>query len=214
MRVGLLGDVHAEDVRLERALARLKNENVDDVLCVGDIADGHGDLSRTCSLLQEHKVTCVAGNHERWVLANTMRTLPLSHSVEQDEVSRVFLESLPATLSFDTHAGTAMLCHGVGDDDMAVLRRDTRGYGLQALPLREHQLNEALSFMLCGHTHERMVRELPGLTVVNAGTLHREFDAGFAIVDFAKCEVQWFRFDGDQLHVCDLEPLPVPRPMR
>ncbi len=192
---------------------RLRQEDVDQVLCVGDIADGHGDLTRTCGLLQEHEVTCVAGNHERWVLGETMRSLPFAHSVAEDALSRTFLASLPPTVRIETRAGTAMLCHGVGEDDMAILRRDTRGYGLQALPIREHQLDEELSFMLCGHTHERMVRALPGITVINAGTLHREFDAGFAVVDFEGCEVHWFAVNEEGVTPTDVEPLPLPRPI-
>ncbi|RZO29019.1 MAG: metallophosphoesterase, partial [SAR116 cluster bacterium] len=43
-RIGIIGDVHAEHRRLETALRVLKDEQVDVVLCTGDLADGRGDL--------------------------------------------------------------------------------------------------------------------------------------------------------------------------
>ena len=59
-----------------------------------------------------------------------------------------------------------MLCHGVGTDDEAWLLPDTRGYALQDIPtLRELMLDDDVRFMIGGHTHERMVRVFPGLTV-------------------------------------------------
>ena len=47
---GLIGDVHQEDGLLDRVLDYLEATRVDSLLCVGDIADGRGDLMR-CRLL-------------------------------------------------------------------------------------------------------------------------------------------------------------------
>ncbi len=44
--MGLLGDVHAEDLRLEVALAWFRTE-VDEIACVGDVVDGLGS-DETC----------------------------------------------------------------------------------------------------------------------------------------------------------------------
>lgn len=51
MRLGLIGDVHAEDERLAAALEVFAAERVDRALCTGDVVDGHGDIDRTCALL-------------------------------------------------------------------------------------------------------------------------------------------------------------------
>ena len=68
MKLGLIGDVHAEDDALAQALAHFREERVDHVLCVGDIADGQGDLERCVALLEEVKALTVRGNHDRWLL--------------------------------------------------------------------------------------------------------------------------------------------------
>lgn len=208
--VGVLGDVHAEDAAVALALDAL--HDVDAVLCVGDIVDGKGDLERTVALLQERNVVCVAGNHERWFLAGTMRGVPDAHLNSSDAV-REFFAGLPRTLRLPTVAGNLMLCHAVGDDDMAELRSDTRGYALQALDgLRELWLDPELTFMVAGHTHERMVRAFPGLVVVNAGTLRREAP-GFVRIDFGEKKVRFFDLrDGAVVEVGEVE-LPDPMPL-
>lgn len=208
--VGVLGDVHAEDVAVELALNALRD--VDAVLCVGDIVDGKGDLERTVALLEDHGVICVAGNHERWFLAGTMRGVPDAHVTSSDAV-RTFFAGLPRTLRLPTVAGNLMLCHAVGDDDMAELRSDTRGYALQAIEgLRELWLDPELTYMVAGHTHERMVRAFPGLVAINAGTLRREAP-GFIRIDFEKKKVRYFDLrDGAVVEAGEVElvdPLPL-----
>lgn len=208
--VGVLGDVHAEDANLERALDALGE--VDAVLCVGDIVDGPGDLERTVALLRERGVICVAGNHERWFLAGTMRGVPDAHLDASDAV-RAFFAELPRTRRLSTASGSLLLCHGVGEDDMAELRSETKGYALAAIEgLRELWLDPDLTYMVAGHTHERMVRAFPGLVVINAGTLRREAP-GFVRLDFEKREVRCFDLHGGDVVEAASFALPEPLPV-
>ena len=188
-RLGVIGDVHCESKTLGRVLAALETMGVDAILCVGDLVDGPGDADSTLATLEAREVQCVAGNHERWFLDGEQRSLD-NATHEINEVSRTFIESLPRGRQYATPGGIALLCHGVGDDDEAWLKPDTRGYALQDIPtLRELMLDENIQFMLCGHTHERMVRVFPGLTVLNAGTIHRNFEQTFMVVDFGAMRV-------------------------
>ena len=41
-RLGVIGDVHAEDIRLELALNHLQANGVDQIICPGDVVDGIG----------------------------------------------------------------------------------------------------------------------------------------------------------------------------
>ncbi len=109
---------------------------------------------------------------------------------EISDASRAFIEALPRTRRYSTPAGGALLCHGVGEDDEAWLLPDTRGYALQDMPtLRELMLDDGVQFMIGGHTHHRMVRVFPGLTVLNAGTIHRKDEQSFVVLDFAAMRV-------------------------
>jgi len=183
-RLGVIGDVHCEAETLERVLDALGSMSLEAILCVGDLVDGHGDADTTLGLLEARGVQCVAGNHERWLLSGEQRSLE-NATLEISDASRAFIEALPRTRRYSTPAGEALLCHGVGEDDEAWLLPDTRGYALQDMPtLRELMLDGEVQFMIGGHTHHRMVRVFPGLTVVNAGTIYRKDEQSFTVLDF------------------------------
>jgi predicted phosphodiesterase len=211
VRCGVIGDVHTENEVLDRVLDALAGLRVEPVLCVGDIVDGPGDANATIRSLRDRGVVCVAGNHERWFLHSERRTLQ-NATLDLAPDALAFLSSLPAQRRFSTPAGQMLLCHGVGSEDEAWLRPDTRGYALREIgSLHELMLNPSVQFMIGGHTHERMVRQFGGLTVVNAGTIHRDFEQTFTIVDFATMRVE-FRSAAENSTGTLIEDLPLPPP--
>lgn len=199
-RFGVIGDVHCEDVALAATLEFLRREELDAILCVGDIVDGRGDADRSCSLLREAGVIAVRGNHERWFLGGTPLGMP-DDTRTLDDDHRAWLASLPSSRRFETPHGGLVLCHAIGDDDMAVLRSSTDEYTLRWLePLHALQADRRVAWMVAGHTHERMVRVLDGLTVINAGTLHRGWAQGFIVVELGAKVVRCFDLLDGQVH--------------
>jgi predicted phosphodiesterase len=189
-----LGDLHAEDAALGAVLAFIRALSVERVLCVGDIVDGPGDLERCCALLESHDVSAVRGNHERWFRAGTMRTLPDAHQLaDVSSTTAAFLSQLPATRSFQTPRGELLLCHGVGEDDMQCLTPDDFGYGLATNTALAGLLGEGRHrWMVGGHTHQRMVRTFEQLTVINAGTLCRDDEPCFVLVNLPEGFAQFY----------------------
>lgn len=204
MKLGLLGDIHAEDVRLAAALAIFRREHVDQVLFVGDVVDGEGDVDRCCALLTVSKALGVRGNHDRWILEDRMRSLPRAH--RKDDLappSLALLSALPATRDIQTPRGLLLLCHGVGDDDMQRLRPDDDGYAIESnLALANLVDAKRWTFAVGGHTHERMVRRFGALSFINAGTLAFDHAPCCAIFDVENGRVAFF----------DLEDPSAPRP--
>jgi predicted phosphodiesterase len=200
-RVGIIGDVHGEDLRLENAL-RFLEAQTEELFCTGDVVDGAGDVNRCCALLQEHNVVTVRGNHDRWLLEGSMRDLNEATPVEElTGESLAFLQSLAGTHALDTVAGRALLCHGVGENDMQRLTPDDYGYALE-VKYELHDLIRAgeFRFMIGGHTHRPMVRTFDRLTVINAGTLYRYHQPAALLVDFASGSAHFYSFDGDKIN--------------
>lgn len=207
-RVGLIGDVHTEAEILERAIRDLRALGADIVLCVGDIANGRGDLARCCDLLEHHDVITVRGNHDRWLLNDlaqdpddpaVRQRLPaalvthLTH-LRRDIPARTirFLTSLPATRTFGTRRGEIMLCHGLGPNDVAGITPDQSADLVAAnTELKALLVSSELRIVLNGHTHHRMVRQIDHLTIVNAGTLHPAQEPGAVLLDLAQGSVFW-----------------------
>jgi len=193
--IAAIGDVHAEDELLDRALEFCR-ERVESTFCVGDIVDGSGDVNRCCKLLRENNVSSVRGNHERWLLKNEMRLFADVHYPEDIEKENLqWLRRLPSTLVFQSVRGSVLLCHGMGEDDMKTLLPTDRDHALSSNKeltkiLRENKYR----YVIKGHSHRRMVRRIDDVTFINAGTLLQKHGPGFCIIDFGQQKVQFFDF--------------------
>ena len=188
MRIGLIGDVHAEHGRLAEALSVLRAEAVDAILCTGDVADGPGCLDRCVELLADAGVLAVAGNHERWLLGDRCRHVAHAHRIEVlAPDTRAWLEALPPVREIGTPEGALLLCHGVGTSDLAKVwpgtpaRPDGPVHRCEALDalIREGTFR----LLVNGHLHYRTLLDFPGLTLVNAGTLRSGQRPGVCVLD-------------------------------
>jgi len=201
-RVGLIGDVHAEDELLAFVIDELKKLGAETLLQVGDIADGPGDLARSVELLKEHHVLAVRGNHDRWLLGNQLRELPYAQPLAQFPPAVVdFLTGLPVTRQFRSPRGHVLLCHGLGTNDMASVKPDHEGYDIASNTELQGLISERrYRFVLNGHTHRSMLRTFGPLSIVNAGTLLRDYERCFTVVDFERGELLRFRHVSGAVH--------------
>jgi predicted phosphodiesterase len=205
-RAGLLGDIHCEVARLRQALEHFRACSVETVLAVGDIADGPGDLGETCAILESAGVLAVAGNHDRWLLSGQKRDLP--DATPLDSVTpraRSYLAALPKTRTFDSPRGPVLLCHGLGEDDMASVKPDDYGYDLESnRALWELVESRRARFVVNGHSHRPMLRNISGLTILNAGTLHPEHRPICSIADFEQGNLQIYDLQGGRTIAAEL----------
>lgn len=89
-KLGLVADVHASPASLEQALSIFKQEQVTDIICVGDIAGYFESLVATVDLLVEHKCKTIIGNHDQSFIEST--------TAEQHSREVEFLRAVPETL--------------------------------------------------------------------------------------------------------------------
>jgi predicted phosphodiesterase len=196
-KVGLIGDIHGNDVFLERALGVLEAHGAELIAATGDVVDGEGSVDRCCALLTSHRVVTVKGNHERWYLDNTARELPAATPAGSlSETSVDLFEHLPTTIEFETSLGRALLCHGLGSNDMAKVTPDDYGYALASnLDLQRLLEDGSFRWVLNGHSHRRMVRSFGALTIINAGTLKLDRSPCFFLLDFEELVASLFEVD-------------------
>ncbi len=217
-RAGVIGDVHGHSTLLEVALRYLSEKtDLDAILCTGDLpgSTANGDTDVCCRLLAQYGVTAVRGNHDRWSLENDNERVLLGISDQWPlaPASIDYLKTLPVTREFETELGPLLLCHGTGEDDQTGVYPGDSGVALES----NHQLNAVFSegrirIMIAGHTHQRMVRALDHLTLINAaavaceksnslptrlspGTALRRKNPCFSIIDFDERYVQFYNID-------------------
>ena len=82
--------------------------------------------------------------------------------------------------------GAMLLCHGFGEDDMATVRPEDEGYALESnFALQALMESRKHRFVICGHSHQPMVRSIQPLTIINAGTLDRRDRQVCSVIDFS-----------------------------
>jgi putative phosphoesterase len=198
-RLGVLGDVHGEHRRLHAAQEWFAGQRLDAVVCTGDVADGAGCINRCCELLREAGVLTVAGNHDRWMLSDRVRHVSgAHHASDVDAHNLAYLEDLPRTREIDTAGGPVLLCHGVGNNDMAKVWPGTRG---EDSVRRSAELDDILResryrLIVHGHLHYRVLIDFEDTLLLNAGTLKGD-RGGVSIVDFEAGSVTAFELAGD-----------------
>ncbi|MCH9673351.1 MAG: metallophosphatase family protein [Gammaproteobacteria bacterium] len=202
-RIGLIGDVHAQAGRLERAIEFLSATGAEHVLCTGDIADGPGDVNHCCALLDEHGVSTVRGNHDRWLLTDKVRHVPHAHSLDELSARSIrYLRSLPMSIQLDTVAGPLLLCHGVANNDTQKVWPGSERKG----PDKSEDLDQLIAddevrIVVNGHMHFRIILEFQRMTFLNAGTLKDSPACGVSLLDLkdgtdlSTATVNYYRFD-------------------
>lgn len=203
MRIALLSDIHGNLIALDGVLADLAQVGtVDKIWLLGDFA-AFGTrpaecVQRVMDLQAQHgKDVCqlIGGNADRYIIQGIRANLPpakdeeafakraqafqerdtvLNWSLEQFTYAQyTFLaESLGRELSLDVAGyGCVIGFHAIpGDDQRNSLLPDSPDEeAADALLDREGVL------ALCGHTHLRMMRQVGGWQVVNAGSVGMSF---------------------------------------
>lgn len=203
-RIGLIGDVHGQLAELQVALDFLKKQpNLDLLLCTGDLPERDEPLLTEvsvscCKLLRDNGVKTIRGNHDRWKVDSLKdeSERPLVPGWTEDEGFE-FLAALPPMIELSTPLGPAMLCHGLGKNDMVGLYRTGHGGWLHAEGLHKLEVFRGVyphKLVLCGHTHLRMVEVFEDITVINAGALDgiKGDPPTVTLVDFEAQEAQFF----------------------
>ena len=218
MRTGLITDVHGNLPALEVVLDRLRRAGIDRLVCLGDVV-GYGAQPDECvSIVREHAVECVLGNHDaavsgrvRFEYARAEGRMLVDFATSVLSASnKAWLRARPLI----AHDGDVAFCHG------APLRPQEFHYVLslgQATALTAGW-DELRRITFIGHSHvERSYRLWPGgatelLTgrlrivpgfryVVNVGSVGQPRDrdprAAAAIYDDRQEAVEFYRVPYD-----------------
>lgn len=196
MKIGLIGDVHAEHELLATALEFLTDEQVTQILCTGDIVDGRGCPHTCIELLQAFDVTVVAGNHDRWLLQDKARHIANAHRRTEFSAAELeYLNNLPQTRTLATQFGRVRLCHGIQDNDLQKVWPGTPRMPVERSKALDRVIAENdVSYFINGHMHYRCVIHFEQMTLINAGTLRPDHKPGIAILDLASHTVTGYEF--------------------
>lgn len=168
MKIGLLSDIHSELDGLELALAQLQRQNVDQIICIGDVVEiGRGRGDEVVARLKELAIPCVMGNHDQysvghhlWLLKNGDSASLQNRLLKPETFS--YLQHLPETLCYEWAGQRVVISHGT----LWTLHPQTRPYIFKRIV----ELADA-DILILGHTHIPMRAYIEGRWVLNPGSV-------------------------------------------
>jgi len=178
MRVALISDIHGNIVALDAVLLDINREQVDRIICLGDVGtigpQPHGVIRR----LRDLELTTIAGNHESYLLNPDLsieegamppwlgETIGWS-AAQLSQFDLVYLRSLQPLLEIRFDAAHSLLCfHGSPRSNMDMILATTPATELDAM-LEGY----VATVMAGGHSHVQMVRRHNGMMIVNVGSV-------------------------------------------
>ena len=167
VRIALIADVHSNLPALEAVLTDIRRHHPDRIVSLGDQVNLGPSPRETMALLRSEGVTCLHGNHERYILS-AMAGDPAyaGANFESLRYNAARLTAQEITLPRTLELENVMLCHAMPDDDRFPVFDETL-----ALPrLRERHFDRP-THILCGHGHNPTHIALGNLTVDSIGSV-------------------------------------------
>jgi putative phosphoesterase len=181
MRVAVISDMHGNDFAFEVVEADIKNQKIDQIVCLGDAVQGGPQPAEVVQHLRRLNCPVVMGNADAWLISGEetadegipperlkkmgdVRLWSLSQLADDD---RAFIANFQPTVTLELEDGLDLLCfHGspTSFDDVI----------LPAAPQEEFEkfLGAYTDHILTGgHTHAQQIRRNGKLFFFNPGSV-------------------------------------------
>lgn len=166
MRIALVADIHSNLPALEAVLRAAKKHSPDLILSLGDQVNLGPCPKETLALLRAENVTCLHGNHERYILS-AMADDPgyqgANFTAVRFQAQILHPEEITFPKSLELEGVT--FCHAMPEDDRFPVFDHTK-----AIPLLEKMAFDKPTHIICGHGHNPTHISLPNVTIDSIGS--------------------------------------------
>ncbi|HEY6561285.1 MAG TPA: metallophosphoesterase family protein [Polyangiaceae bacterium] len=180
-RIGLISDVHGNEIALEAVLEKLRDVRVDRIVCLGDVAALGPRPVAVLQQLEDIGCECLLGNHDEFMIQPELvlgyAKVPLiAAAVEWCHAQLTtreldFIRTFKRTLELPLDSVNRLaLFHGTPESNTTDLLATTPRDVVDEM-IREHEAQ----VMAGGHTHIQMLRQHRGMLIVNPGSVGMPF---------------------------------------
>ena len=200
----MIADIHSNKPALQAVLGAL--DGLDMIYCIGDLTGYYTDPNGVISMLLEHHVDFIIGNHD-WYLRNPPRQpSQLLHQSIEFTLSQILpeyrqlLTDSPSQMQFRLGGVLISMYHGSPWDTL-------EEYVYPNYPHFENFADMDADTIILGHTHYPMVRNINSRLLVNPGSCGQPRDedwrASCAVLDTNTLDVEIIRVKYDISQVVD-----------
>ncbi len=184
MKVGILSDVHGNDVALQAVINDFKKEYIEKVIYLGDLVAGGPNPKNSLELLKKLEIiSWIKGNTDSkyeeiidyWKLQNNVEKklsdyyLYALKELKYEDIE--YLIEKPVQESIDLEGWKVLCVHGSPRQQM-----EKMGEEIDKEKLSEIIVGVKEDIILCGHSHRPSIIEINGKTIVNVGSVGIPFD--------------------------------------
>lgn len=193
MRLGIVSDIHCNIASLDVALERMGN--VDEVLCAGDAIFQFRFSNAVVGRLKEVGAHLVLGNHEEIMLSPQGERVRAQADIDHELLR--WLSEQPRRIDTVIGGKRITMFHGS--------HRDCGEYVYPQNAVMNEFGTLGADYVVHGHTHCAMKRQVNGTLVINPGSAGQPRDPGngfrssYAILDTQSGEVTFDVYD-DPVH--------------
>jgi putative phosphoesterase len=173
MRIGLIADIHGNFMALEKVLSELKQEQVDQIICLGDVAALGPQPHEVLERLRELKCPVVMGNTDDWYLQpipegdDELREIVGWGQQQMTDADVDYMRSFQPVIEMTLDTEKTLLCyHGSPRTYNDVIASTT-----PAAELRNMFAGKQAWIMVGGHTHVQMLRRYDQAFLINPGSV-------------------------------------------
>jgi putative phosphoesterase len=177
MRIAVISDIHGNCLALDAALADLRQQHVDQIVCLGDAIQGGAQPAATVQRLRGLACPIVMGNADAWLLSEAndvgeptspqQREVRLWSLAQLSDADQAFIADFQPTVEVALDGGQRLLCfHGSPTSYNDIVQPDTsNSEWLRVLG------PYAPAIMAGGHTHTQQMRRVGDGLFFNPGSI-------------------------------------------
>lgn len=195
MQIAIISDIHGNCFALDQVLKDIRQQGIEQIVCLGDAIQGGAQPARTVERLRELNCPIVLGNADAWLVTG-LETSPNEQTSEQQNAVRAwslaqltehdiaFVQQFQPTIEISLEADKKLLCfHGSPhsfDDIILPTTPDDRFQQLLG--------GFTATLLTGGHTHTQQMRRIASSWYFNPGSVSLSYNWGLS--DFEKGQMR------------------------
>lgn len=178
MHLAVISDMHGNCFALDQVLRDIRQQGIEQIVCLGDAVQGGAQPAQTVARLREINCPIVMGNADAWLLTGQETSPEEKTSEQQREVrawslaqlsddDRAFIQQFSPTIEISLGAGQKLLCfHGSPRSFDDIILPSTSDEAV-------HQFLDGWDATLLtgGHTHTQQLRRIGDGWYFNPGSV-------------------------------------------
>jgi putative phosphoesterase len=176
MRLAVISDIHGNCFALDSVLRDIRQQGIEQIVCLGDAIQGGAQPTETVKRLRELNCPVVMGNADAFVLegaseeeevSERQRTVRAWQLAQLSSEDIAFMQQFQPTIEIALESGKNLLCfHGSPHSFNDIILPRTADE-----TVRHYLRDSAAMFLTGGHTHTQQLRRLGDSWYFNPGSI-------------------------------------------